>query len=66
VDGQTAATDSFTWLNNYNYLNLGTYQEPNLTGPITITTVTEPATLALLAGGIGMLFATRRFRRPQA
>ena len=67
VDGQTAATDSYTWQNSYNYLSIGTYQENgNDINSLEITTVPEPTTWAMMAGGLGMLLATRRLRRSQA
>jgi hypothetical protein len=67
VDGQTAITDSFTWQNAYNYLNIGTYQEPNTISDLTIVTATpEPTTWAMMAGGFGVLLASRRFRRVQS
>lgn len=67
VDGTTVQTDSFTWQNSYNYLNIGTYQENgNLISNLQITTVPEPTTLAMMAGGFGLLFAVRRFRQSRA
>ena len=63
VDGSTVLTDSFTWLNSQNYLNIGTYQESNLIGPITITTVPEPTTWAIMASGFAMVFGLRRSKR---
>jgi hypothetical protein len=64
VDGQTVISgDSFTWNSaesGANYLNLGTYQENNLISDFTITTVPEPASLALM-GGCGVLLFARRF-----
>ncbi len=67
VDGTTVQTDSFTWQNNYNYINLGTYQENgNVISNFQISTVPEPTTVAIAAGGLGLLVAVRRFRRAQA
>jgi hypothetical protein len=67
VDGTTVQTDSFTWQNNYNYINLGTYQENgNVISNFQIATVPEPTTLTLAAGGLGLMVAVRRFRRAQA
>ncbi len=37
-----------------------------ITGTIPVTPVPEPTTLAMLAGGFGLLFAARRFVRKQA
>jgi len=66
VDGTTVQTDSFTWQNNYNYLDIGTYNENgNVISSLEITTAPEPSTLAMMAGGFGMLLVTRRFRRNQ-
>jgi hypothetical protein len=60
-DGQTVISgDNFTWQNAANYLNLGTYQENSVIGPITITTVPEPGSLAFI-GVSGILVFVRRF-----
>jgi hypothetical protein len=37
-----------------------------ITGTIPVIPVPEPTTLAMLAGGFGLLFAARRFGRKQA
>jgi hypothetical protein len=66
VDGTTVQTDSFTWQNSYNYLNIGSYQESNLISNLQITTIPEPTTWAMMAAGLGMLVATRRLRRSNA
>jgi hypothetical protein len=67
VDGNVAATDSYTWQNAYNYISIGTYQENgNVLSNLEITTVPEPTTWAIMAAGLGMLVATRRFRRSNA
>jgi hypothetical protein len=64
VDGTTVQTDSFTWQNNYNYINIGTYNENgNVISNFEIVTAPEPTTWAMMAGGFGMLVASRRFRR---
>ncbi len=65
VDGTTVQTDSFTWQNSYNYLNIGTYQENNLISNLQIVTAPEPTTWAMMAGGFGVLMISRRFRRNQ-
>jgi hypothetical protein len=70
VNGTTVISgDSFTWNSaesGANYLNLGSYQESNLIGPITISTVPEPGSWAMMAGGSGLLLAIRRLRRARA
>ena len=67
VDGTTAQTDSFTWQNNYNYINIGTYQENgNVISSLEITTVPEPTTWTLMAAGLGILVFSNRLRRSQA
>jgi hypothetical protein len=67
VDGTTVQTDSFTWQNSYNYLDIGTYNENgNVLSNFQVVTAPEPTTWAMMAGGFGLLLASRRFRRPQA
>jgi hypothetical protein len=67
VDGTTVQTDSFTWQNSYNYINIGTYNENgNVISSLEITTVPEPTTWSLMAAGLGILVFSNRLRRSQA
>lgn len=62
-DGQTVISgDTFTWQNAANYFNLGSYQENSVFGAITISTVPEPSSFALL-GAAGLMFVVRNFKR---
>jgi len=65
VDGNVVGTDSFTWRNSSTgeFLDVGTYSDPTTLGNFEITTVPEPSSWVMLAGGLGTLVAVRRFRR---
>jgi len=66
-DGSVVGTDSFTWDYAYQYIDLGSDTDlPGtdylLVGNFTISTVPEPGTCGLLAGGLGLLLAFRNRR----
>jgi hypothetical protein len=67
VDGTAVGSTSFNWnATSGQYFDIGTYQNNNnLIDNFTVTTAPEPTTWAMMAGGFGMLFATRRFRRSE-
>ncbi|HZL79080.1 MAG TPA: PEP-CTERM sorting domain-containing protein [Candidatus Limnocylindrales bacterium] len=68
VDGGLTDTQTFNWNGNSGFLTqeMASVGNGNRIDNYTISTVPEPATWAIMAGGFGMLLAARRFRRPQA
>lgn len=68
VDGFSVATNSFTWTQTGQYMDLGSYQENNLVDNFSVTTLTpipEPTSMALL-GASGLLVFARRFFQSKA
>jgi hypothetical protein len=65
VDGTSVLTDSFTWSHGAGaqYMDLGTFNNTALIDNFTIQTLPEPTTWAMMAGGFGLLFATRQVYR---
>lgn len=67
VDGTAVGSTSFNWnATSGQYFDIGTYGNANnLIDNFTVTTAPEPTTWVMMAGGFGMLLATRRFRRSE-
>ena len=68
IDGGLTDTQTFNWNGNSGFLTqeMASVGNGNRIDNYTISTVPEPATWAMMAGGFGMLLAARRFRRSQA
>jgi hypothetical protein len=62
VDGNNLGSDSFNWnATAGQYFDIGTYGNANnLIDNLTVTTVPEPGTPALVGAGIGLLLVARR------
>ncbi len=71
VDGSLVDTQNFTWNGGANYISVNAHptqsgESETIVSPLTFSTVPEPGSWAMMAGGSGLLVVIRRLRRARA